>query len=348
MNKSGLEKRKKRKQNSKAKNKNKLRNKKMNYIKSILLLILLIPTISLAEFSRIYTGTIGQDKVEFYFEYDYAVYIDNKDHQVKDLNISQIRNPSKFKSNNVNPVIENVDIFDSEQLTGYTPNGDKVDLHKTFEYGEYDEHSLRKVEFNNVDYLQQSSTKDFYFKAVVSKKKGEKAKIVGIKIYSKQDGRLIQTITGIKGCEFNSYVSVQTHEGFDFNFDGDNNDFYLTKNRNYGPNQIADYYAYDKTQQKFVKLNLDGNDFRFDYKEKEAISYKTCPSKKERSQIFLTDNFQYIGNNRYKRISTECLFQEDSYHENNGRYEFKKQRACTLTELNFCRNYIDTNDYDDY
>lgn len=326
----------------------------MNYIKSILLLILLIPTISLAEFSRIYTGTIGQDKVEFYFVYDYAVYIDNKDHQVKSLDISQSRNPSKFKSNNVNPlgniVIENVDSFDSgpELLTGYTPNGDKIELHKTFEYSEYDEHSLRKLEFNNVDYLQQSSTKDFYFKVVVSKEKGEKAEIVGIKIYSKQDGHLIQTITGIQGCKFNSYVSIAV-TGTDYNFDGDNNDFYLTKNRHYGPNQIADYYVYDKAQQQFVKLNLDGNDFRFDDEEKEAASYKTCPSKKERSQIFLTDDFKYIGNNRYKRISTECLFQEDSYlNENNGRYEFKKQRACTLNELNFCRNYIDTNDYDDY
>ncbi|MWP48036.1 hypothetical protein [Gilliamella sp. Pas-s27] len=327
----------------------------MNYIKSILLIILLIPTISQAEFSLIYTGTIGQNKVEFYFEYNFAIYIDNKDYQIKKFDIEKSRYPTK--SNDVNSldniVIENVDshTFYSgpEQLTGYTLNGDRINLQKTLEYHEYDEQSLRELEFNNVDYLQESSTKDFYFKVVISKKKGEKAEIVGIKIYSKHDGRLIQTITGIQGCKFNSYVSIQTHEDFDFNFDGDNNDFYLTKNRNYGPNQITEFYVYDKTQQQFVKLNLDGNDFRFDYEEKEATSYKTCPGKKANDEISLTDDFKYIGNNRYKKIKTECLY-KSGYHLNkkSEQFEYKKERACKPKEIKACRKYIDTNDYDDY
>ncbi|OCG41336.1 hypothetical protein [Gilliamella sp. Bif1-4] len=327
----------------------------MNYIKSILLIILLIPTISQAELSRIYTGTIGQNKVEFYFEYDFAIYIDNKDHQVKNFDIRNSSYSTKFKSNDVKSldkiVIENVDSLDSgpEQLTGYTFNGDKVNLQKTFEYHEYDEHSLREVEFNNIDYLQESSTKDFYFKVVVSKKKGEKAEIVGIKIYSKHDGRLIQTITGIQGCKFNSYVSIKAHKDFDFNFNGDNNDFYLTKNRNYGPNRIADYYAYDKKQQQFVKLNLDGNGFRFAHEEKEATSYKTCPGKKANDEISLIDDFQYIGNNRYKRVKTECLYKSGQYlNKESNQFEYKKERACNPKEIKACRNYIDTNDYDDY
>ncbi|MWP48154.1 hypothetical protein, partial [Gilliamella sp. Pas-s27] len=102
----------------------------------------------------------------------------------------------------------------------------------------------REAEFNNIDYLQQHSTKDFYFKVIVSKKKNEEANIVGIKIYSKHDGKLIQTITGIKGCEFHGYANIVNHEKSDYNFDGDNNDFYLFKDRLSGPNRTAEYYVY--------------------------------------------------------------------------------------------------------
>jgi hypothetical protein len=333
----------------------------MNYIKSILLIILLIPTVSQAELYRIYTGTIGQNKAEFYFGDDFAVYIDNKNHQVKNFDyIRKSSYPTKFKSNDVNSldkiVIENVDsdTFNYgpetyQQLTGYTLNGDKVNLHKTFEYEKYNEqHPLSEAEFNNIDYLQQESTEDFYFKVMISKKKKEEVEIVGIKIYSKHDGRLIQTITGIKGCKFNAYVSIAVTEA-DYNFDGDNNDFYLIKDRVYGPNRTAEYYVYDKKQQQFVKLNLEGNAFRFDFEEKTATSYKTCPGKKENDHISLTDDFQYIGNNRYKRVQTECLYKSGEYqNEYSGHYEYKNQRACKPKEIIDCRNYIDTNDYDDY
>jgi hypothetical protein len=334
----------------------------MNYIKSILLTILLIPTISQAELYRIYTGTIGKNKVEFYFDDDFAVYVDSKDHQVKDFDyIMKSHYPAQFKSNDENAldkiVIENVDshTFYSkpeiyQQLTGYTLNGDKVNLRKTFEYKKYNQqHPFSKAEFNNIEFLQQESTEDFYFKVLISKKKKQEVEIVGINIYSKHDGRLIQTIMGLKACKFNSFVSITTNEGFDFNFDGDNNDFYLAKDRNYGPNATKEYYVYDKSQQQFVKLNLEGNGFRFDYEEKEATSYKTCPGKKDNDEISLTDDFQYIGNNLYKKVKTECLYKSGKYqNEYSGHDEYKKQRACKPKEIKDCRNYIDTNDYDDY
>ncbi|MWP48015.1 hypothetical protein [Gilliamella sp. Pas-s27] len=336
----------------------------MKYIKCILLTILLTPAISHAIF-RIYTGTIGQDNAEFYFDDEYAFYLAGKEHQIKHLSfISKPNDMFNFKVYYANSfekildkiVIENFDrgIFNHDAdayqyLTGHSLNGDKINLHEIFKYKKYDEHSLREAEFNNIDYLQQHSTKDFYFKVIVSKKKNEEANIVGIKIYSKHDGKLIQTITGIKGCEFHGYVNIVTHEGFDYNFDGDNNDFYLVKDRYHGPNRTAEYYVYDKTQQQFVKLNLEGNAFRFDYEEKEATSYKNCPGKKGNDYILLTDDFKYIGNNRYKKIKTECLYNADGHvNKDNNRYEYRKQRACKPKEIKACRKYIDTNDYDDY
>lgn len=335
----------------------------MNYIKSILLIILLTPAISRAILYRIYTGNIGQDKAEFYFDYETAIYIDDKEHQVKELNfIRKNDNKYNFNTHYTDKFDEQdkifIENFDSDTfedgsdtyqyLTGYTFNGDKINLHKTFEYNKNGDRSLRKAEFNNIDYLQQESTKDFYFKVVVSKKKNEEEQIVGIKIYSKADGQLIQTIRGINGCKFNSYVSIAVTNN-DYNFDGDNNDFFLVKDRVYGPNRTAEYYVYDKTQQQFVKLNLEGNDFHFDDEEKAATSYKTCPGKKENDEISLTDHFKYIGNNRYKHVKTECVYHEHRYlNEDNNQFEFKNQRACKPKELTSCRNYIDNNDYDDY
>lgn len=335
----------------------------MKYIKIILLTILLTPAISHAMF-RIYTGTIGQDNAEFYFDDEYAVYLDGKKRQVKELSFIRKNNDTfNFEVYYANSfekivdkiVIENFDrnIFNYDAdaypyLTGRTLNGDKINLHKTFEYKKYDERSLREAEFYNIDYLQRDSTKDFYFKVIISKQKNQEANIVGIKIYSKHDGRLIQTITGIKGYEFHGYVNIITNDDFDFNFDGDNNDFYLFKDRLTGANTTADYYVYDKTQQQFVKLNLEGNAFRFDYEEKTATSYKNCPGKKNNDHIDLRDIFQYTGNNYYKRVNTECLYKEGGHvNKDNHQYEYKKQRACKPKEIVGCRNYINTNDDED-
>ncbi|MWP48110.1 hypothetical protein, partial [Gilliamella sp. Pas-s27] len=157
----------------------------MKYIKCILLTILLTPAISHAIF-RIYTGTIGQDNAEFYFDDETAVYLDGKEHEVKRLSFIREHNDMfYFKVYYANSfekildkiVIENFDrgIFNHDAdayqyLAGHSLNGDKINLHEIFEYKKYDEHSLREAEFNNIDYLQQHSTKDFYFKVIVSKK----------------------------------------------------------------------------------------------------------------------------------------------------------------------------------
>ncbi|MWP48071.1 hypothetical protein, partial [Gilliamella sp. Pas-s27] len=170
----------------------------MKQIKYILLSLVLIPAMSHAIF-RIYTGTIGQDNAEFYFVDDEnAIYLNDEEHQVKELNSLSKHNDifnyevSYVYSSEVldKIVIENFDrgIFNHDAdayqyLTGHSLNGDKINLHEIFKYKKYDERSLREAEFNNIDYLQQHSTKDFYFKVIVSKKKNEEANIVGIKIY---------------------------------------------------------------------------------------------------------------------------------------------------------------------
>ena len=329
----------------------------MNFIKSILLIILLIPTISHA-IIYIYTGNIGQDKAEFYFDDLYTIYLDNNEYQVKKLSsIGKNNDVYKFKSYYVTSPEEVIDeVFikklDSDtfydlkhnyqQLTGNTLSGNKIDLHKIFEYDIYNKNRLDEAEFNNIDFLQENSTKDFYFKLVISKKKKEAAKIVSIKVLSKKDGRLIQTITGVKGGVFESFTHITTGND-DYNFDDDNNDFSIGSllfNGRGGARVIAEYYSYDKKQKKYVKLNLKGNDIRLDSKTKTATDYKLCFSRKTEGRIELNDTFQYMGNNHYKQIKTQCQYIE--YLENGN-----KQRACTSQEITNCRRSLDDDDNDD-
>lgn len=335
----------------------------MKFIKYILLILLLTPSISYPMIYRIYNGTIGENKVEFYFYDDNGVFLVDKEHQVKRFSLIREPNdtfhfrtysPDSFKETLDKIYIENFDISafshkkeNYQYLTGYTLNGERINLHKTFEYDEIDKDTWQEAEFNNIEFLQEESSKDFYFKIMISKPKESIADITGIKIYRKHDGKLIQTITDIKECDFLSYRNIVTHKNFDFNFDGDNNDFYLVKDRYQGFNTTAEYYVFDKKQQQFVKLNLEGKDFRFDYEEKTASSHKYCPGKKENDEISLIDTFKYIGNNRYKRIETKCTYKKGGYMNDNGKYEYEQERVCKPKERTDCRNYIDNNDYDD-
>lgn len=325
----------------------------MNYIKSILLIILLIPTISHSIY-RIYTDNIGQDKAEFYFDDVYTIYLDDNEHQVKKLSsIGKNNDVYKFKSYYVTSpeeVIDEVfikkldsDTFNDlkknyQQLTGDTRSGNKIDLHKIFEYDIHNKNRLDEAEFNNIDFLQENSTKDFYFKLVISKKKKEEAKIVGIKVFNKKDGHLIQNITGVKAGIFESFTHITTGND-DYNFDDDNNDFSIGSllfNGRGGARVIAEYYSYDKKQKKYVKLNLKGNDIRLDSKTKTATDYKLCFSRKTEGRIELNDTFQYMGNNHYKQIKTKCLYKEDDV-----------QRACTPQELINCRKCLEDDDNDE-
>lgn len=323
----------------------------MNYIKSILLIILLIPAISHASY-RIFTGNIGQDKVEFYLDDLHTIYLDDNEHQVKKLSsIGKNNDVYKFKSYYVTSPEEvidevfikklNSDTFNDgpetyQHIIGYTLNGDKIDLHRIFEYDFHNENILDETEFNNIDFLQANSTKDFYFKLVISKKKKEAAKIIGIKVFSKKDGRLTQTITGINVGFLLSIEHIIT-ENKDYNFDGDNNDFRIGSMKDlYWGSWITEFYSYDKKQKKYVKLNLKGNDIRLDSKTKTATDYKLCFSRKTEGRIELNDTFQYMGNNHYKQIKTKCLYKEDDV-----------QRACTSQELINCRKCLDDDDNDE-
>lgn len=336
----------------------------MSYKKTILLFLLLIPAISQAIF-RVYTGNVGKNKADFYFDSETAVFVytNGIDHQVRLLDfVKNNANEFNFKTyyaNSYKKMIDRIFIKDFnvvtfnngsenyQQLTGYAFSKDnKINLDKIFEYKEY---SLDEAEFSNIDYLQRDSTKDFYFKVIVSKNQNEKAHIVGVKIFNKKDGRLIQVIDDISECEFHGYVSIKTNESFDFNFYGNNNSFFIVKDQLSGSNNIDKYYAYsyDEKQQKFVKLNLYGNDFGIDDEDKFAYSYKYCPGKKEDEVISLKNNFKYLENNRYKHVETECLYKEvGTIVVRSNLWVFTKQRECTPKELSNCRKFVNDHNED--
>lgn len=124
---------------------------------------------------------------------------------------------------------------------------------------------LSNIEFKNVEFLQIHSTKDFYFKLLLSKNKKEDIKITGVNIYSKKNGELIQRIKTKKNYLF---YDVFTVEIGDFDFDGNENDFSLVEGDTRGTNVPHMYFIYDKSQNKFIDPNLEGYVFVFDAEKK--------------------------------------------------------------------------------
>ena len=122
---------------------------------------------------------------------------------------------------------------ESNYLFGYSETFGDFKLKKEFEFNIVSENGyginqvesktlFDNTEFKNIEFLQRSSTKDFYFKVILSKKKKEDIKITGINVYSKKSGELLQTIKNSKGYIFYTFHAVQIGD-----FDGNENDFFF-------------------------------------------------------------------------------------------------------------------------
>ncbi|WP_141673698.1 hypothetical protein [Gilliamella sp. HK2] len=311
----------------------------------------------------IYEGTIDKYKVEFYFDAFYKddiniIYIDNKTYEPKQLNSTNKYQNDKsiifnipetnFSTSSIDTiVIKNID-FDEDSTIIFNKTLEcESKLYGTFKLNkkfDYDfkthvnavDHNLKlenNVEFNNVEIIQRESTKDYYFKTIISKKKGEFLQVVGINIYRKKDGSLFQTINNLKDFGFLSFTSINTDR--DANFDGKDNDFYISKTtESLNERNIIDaYYSYDKKQDKFVYLNLTGRFIAFDSEKKTAEKVKYCP-KDYFNHVILTDLYQYTDKKKYTLSNSECKFEKKS--EDNNKLLFTRQ--CNNEERKFCIN----------
>ena len=335
----------------------------MNTIKYILMIVFLIPQVTEAVY-RVYSGNMGDDKVEFYLlatpdsNFD-ITYIKDKTYEVgyiggpqKKENDYHFKNFTTIDTDNDSDtlIIKNFDFSlnkvksESNYLFGYSEKFGDFKLKKEFEYNVFAEngYELTRVEskqlfdnteFENIEFLQRSSTKDFYFKVILSKKKKEDIKITGINVYSKKNGELLQTIKNSKGYVFYTFHAIQIG---DFDFDGNENDFFLQGAESHAANVPQIYYVYDESQNKYIEANLEGYSIQFDSENKIATSTKTCGDVFVDPMFFTKLNKQYLFNKNKKKYDYQdqyCISYENSE-------EKSIQKKCTKKERLDCEKAV--------
>lgn len=313
----------------------------------------------------VYEGVLGQNKVEFYFdamfEYDInIIYLNDNDFEPKQLEKNTTYNEGKGIEFNVPKVnfdeqfidtilIKNIaftkdnSIILNQTLDCVSKLYGPFKLQKKFEYDsenrgiEFVNEKLKKEnKFNNIEILQRESTKDYFFKTLISNENKGFAQVVGINIYRKKDGSLFQTISKLDGYDFLSFLSINTDR--DANFDHENNDFYISKTTDSinDRNIIDAYYSYDLAQDKFVYLNLSGRFITFDATRKTAGKLKVCP-KDYTNQVILKELYQFTNSKKFTLSNSECSFETKS--ENT--FEILSSRQCTEKEVEFCQQASD-------
>ena len=328
-------------------------------MKYILMIVFLIPQVTEAVY-RVYSGNMGDDKVEFYLlatpdsNFD-ITYIKDKTYEVgyiggpqKKENDYHFKNFTTIDTDNDSDtlIIKNFDFSlnkvksESNYLFGYSEKFGDFKLKKEFEYNVFtaNGYELTRVEskqlfdnteFENIEFLQRSSTKDFYFKVVLSKKKKEDIKITGINVYSKKNGELLQTIKNSKGYVFYTFHAIQIGD-----FDGNENDFFLQGAESHAANVPQIYYVYDDSQNKYIEANLEGYSIQFDSENKIATSTKTCGDVITYSSIVLLKKLYYFNNKekKYTYIDKYCeaIPDGDNYY----------LRQCTKKERLDCEKAV--------
>jgi len=128
---------------------------------------------------------------------------------------------------------------------------------------EYEINDGESIEWSGKEILQPTSLKDYYFKIVASKKKGDfAAKATGVKILRKKADSLIQEID--LDCQLMGLDNISVG---DFNFDGIP-DFAVFEQSHAGPNTSSLYFLYDIKSKQFYNSGFLGVSLEFDQESK--------------------------------------------------------------------------------
>ncbi len=165
-------------------------------------------------------------------------------------------------------------------------------LNKDFDIGNGD-----NLEWQNQELLQSESTKEHYFKTIITKEEGDfYARISGVKIYQKQTDRLIQTIE--LDCQLFGVDNVSVG---DYNFDGIQ-DFSVFEASYAGPNTSSIYILRNPSSENYLKSNFSGTSLEFDNDSKLIYEHNQCCA--GRSHMNATYK---VVNNEMVLIEKKCL-----------------------------------------
>lgn len=185
----------------------------------------------------------------------------------------------------------------AQEIKGKWINSDstktyQVSLQKDFDIGYGD-----NLEWKIKELIQSNSTKDHYFKTIITKERGVfYARISGVKIFEKGTDKLIQTIE--LDCQLFGIDNVSVG---DYNFDGIE-DFSVFEASYAGPNTSSIYILRDPNSDKYLKSSFSGSSLEFDNDSNLIYEHNQCCA--GRSHMNATYK---VVNNEMILIEQKCL-----------------------------------------
>jgi len=170
-----------------------------------------------------------------------------------------------------------------------------IKLTKLHEFDSYDRTAFEKLEL-----MQPESTKDNYFKLLISKKEGEDIRVVGVRVYEKQTDRLIQELE--LDCQFWGLNNISVG---DYNFDGVD-DFSVFESSYAGPNTSSIYLLKDTKSDMYFISEISGISLEFDSGEKLIYEHNQCCA----GRSYMNATYKLVDN-KMVLIEQRCLEYDD-------------------------------------
>ena len=170
-----------------------------------------------------------------------------------------------------------------------------IKLTKLHEFDSYDKNAFEKIEL-----MQPESTKDNYFKLLISKDEGDNIQVIGVRIYEKKTDRLIQELD--LECQFWGLNNISV---YDYNFDGIV-DFSVFESSYAGPNTSSIYVLKDPKLERYFISEISGISLEFDSGAKLIYEHNQCCA--GRSHMNATYK---LVDNKMVLIEQRCLVYDD-------------------------------------
>ncbi|QXP79024.1 MULTISPECIES: XAC2610-related protein [Winogradskyella] len=185
----------------------------------------------------------------------------------------------------------------NKKINGKWVNADKSKTYQIALKKDFDIDYGDNVEWKSKELIQSKSTKEHYFKTIITKEKGQfYGRISGVKIFQKKTDKLIQTIELDAQLFGIDNVSIG-----DYNFDGIE-DFSVFESSYAGPNTSSIYILWNSNSQKYQISNFSGTSLDFDYESKLIYEHNQCCA--GRSHMNATYK---VVNNKMVLIEQKCL-----------------------------------------